>query len=205
MQPHSAERSAVQLLDWLIDRTHAISRFSMWTAGAFMIATVFMISAEILLRRMGSGLIAGASEVGGYMLAICTVWAFSFTLLQRANIRFDILYVRCGPRLRALLDLFGLLALGVFVFTVTYHGYAVLATSIGFNTRSISGLPVPTWLPQSLWFAGLAFLCWTILILSLRVCIALLQRDLNTVSRLAGSATATEEIKRETQSLPDGR
>jgi TRAP-type mannitol/chloroaromatic compound transport system permease small subunit len=170
-----------------------------------MIATVLLIGAEIVLRRMGSGRVFGASEVGGYMLAICSSWAFSFTLLQRSNIHFDVFYMRCGPRLRAAMDLLGLLALGLFAFTVSYHGYAVLVTSIGFDTHSPSGLPVPMWLPQSLWFAGLAFLCWTICILTLRVVIALLQRDLDTVSRLAGTATAAREIERETQTLPDGR
>ena len=82
-----------------------ISRLSVWAAGAFMIATVFMIGAEIVMRKLGSGLVSGASEVGGYMLAICSVWAFSYTLLQRSNIRFDVLYVRCGPRMRAWMDL----------------------------------------------------------------------------------------------------
>ncbi len=193
----------MKLIDWLIDRTRAISRLSLWVAGGFMIATVFLIGAEIVVRKMGSGLVSGASEVGGYMLAICSVWAFSYTLLQRANIRFDVLYVRCGPKTRAWLDLVGLLALGIFIFTVTWHAYAVLSTSISFGTRSNSSLSVPQWIPQSAWFAGLAFLCWTILILAVRVFIALLQQDLATVARLAGTVMTDEEVRRETEAIAD--
>lgn len=192
----------MKLLDWLIDRTRALSLISLWVTGAFMIATVFLIGAEIILRKLGSGMVSGASEVGGYMLAICSVWAFSYTLLSRANIRFDVLYMRSGPRLRATMDLIALIALGVFIFTVTWHAYAVLSTSISFNTRSTSSLSVPIWIPQSVWFVGLAFLCWTILILTLRVFFALLQQDLATVRRLAGIAMTDEEIERETSGVP---
>jgi TRAP-type mannitol/chloroaromatic compound transport system permease small subunit len=193
----------MKFLDWLIDRTHAISRLSLWAAGAFMIATVFMIGTEIVLRKLGSGLVSGASEVGGYMLATCSVWAFSFTLLHRSNIRFDVLYVRCGPRTRAWLDLVGLLAMGIFIFTVTYHAWAVLATSISFGTRSNSSLSVRQWIPQSAWFAGLAFLCWTIFILTVRVLVALLQQDLATVARLAGTPMAEDEVNREKAAIVD--
>lgn len=194
----------MQLIDWLIARTRQISRMAVWIAGAFMIATVFMIGAEIILRKLGSGMISGASEVGGYMLAICTVWAFSFTLLSGSNIRFDILYVRCGPRTRAVMDLLALLTMGIFIYTVTFHGYAVLATSIGFDTRSTSGLSVPMWIPQSLWLAGLGFLCWTILVLTVRVSVALWRGEFDTVSRLAGTETVTEEAEREARALAGG-
>jgi TRAP-type C4-dicarboxylate transport system permease small subunit len=194
----------LQFIDWLIDRTRKVSRVTIWIAGAFMIATVFMIGAEIILRKLGSGMISGASEIGGYMLAICTVWAFSFTLLSGSNIRFDILYVRCRPRTRAVMDLLALLAMGIFIYTVTFHGYAVLATSIGFDTRSTSGLSVPMWIPQSIWFAGLGFLCWTILILTVRVTLALWRGDFDTVTRLAGTETVAEEAEREARALAGG-
>jgi len=195
----------MKFLDWLVDRTHAISRLSLWVAGAFMIATVLLIGAEIVLRKLGSGVVAGASEIGGFMLAICSVWAFSYTLLQRSNIRFDILYVRCSKSVRSSMDLLGLLGLGVFVATLTYHAYAVLATSISFGAHSVSSLSVPLWIPQSVWFAGLIFLCWTILILTARVLVALLLRDHATVARLAGTVMADEEVARETAPIPGAK
>lgn len=195
--------SHMRILDALIDRTRAISRCSLWIAGSFMIATVFLIGAEVVLRKLGSGLISGASEVGGFMLAICSVWAFSFTLLERANIRFDALYRRGSPGRRSLMDLLGLVGLGIFIFTITYHAQAVLATSISFDARSVSTLAIPLWMPQSMWFGGLLFLCWTILILCVRVIVALAQRDHATVSRLAGIAMAEEEVQRETEAIAE--
>ena len=192
----------VETLDRLIDRTYIVSRISLWVAGAFMIATVFMVGAEVVLRKFGSGLVTGASEVGGYMLATCSVWAFSYTLLTRSNIRFDVFYLYCGPRLRAALDFLGLLVLGVFIAAVTYYSFDVLATSIRFGAQSTSSLAVPLWLPQSVWVAGLVFLCWTILTLAVRVFVALLRQDLDTVARLAGSANASRRFEHSAVAVP---
>jgi TRAP-type mannitol/chloroaromatic compound transport system permease small subunit len=191
----------MNFIDRLVRLTRTVSRCSLWVAGAFMIATVVLIAAEIVLRKLGIGAISGASEVGGFMLAICSSWAFSYTLIERANIRFDILYSRSAPTARAWMDLFGLLALGGFIFTLTYHAKAVLATSFTFGARSVSSLAIPMWIPQSLWLAGLFFLCWTITILSLRVVVALLQRDYATVAKLAGTTLTDDEVERETSAL----
>lgn len=193
----------MNMLDRLIAGTRMVSRFSLWVAGVLMIVTVLLISLEIVLRKSGIGVIAGASEVSGFMLAICSSWAFSYTLLERANIRFDVLYVRCHSKLRAWMDLLGLLGLGGFTFTLTYHANAVLATSISFDARSVSSWSIPIWIPQSVWHAGLLFLCWTITILAVRVLVALIRGDYATVARLAGTAMADEEVKRETTAMTE--
>jgi TRAP-type mannitol/chloroaromatic compound transport system permease small subunit len=184
-------------LDRLLDLTRAVSLASVWIAGAFMLGTTVMVAAEVVMRKFGSALITGASEIGGYMLAICSVWAFSYTLLQRSHIRFDILYARLGPRARSVADLIGVAALGLFACIVTEHAYAVLATSISFNARSVSSLSIPLWIPQSAWVAGLAFLCWTCGVLALRIVTALIQGDDDTVAGLAGTRLAKEEIEAE--------
>lgn len=191
----------MKALDWLVALTRRISRVSLWVAGAMMIATALLVGAEVLLRKLGLAWVSGASEIGGYMLAICSVWAFSHTLLGRSNIRFDVVYTKCGPRTRAVLDLIGLLALGAFIFTLTYHAHAVLDTSISFGAQSTSSLAVPLWIPQSLWFAGLVFLCSTILILSLRAGFALATKDLETVTRLAGTRTAEHKFESEVEDV----
>lgn len=187
------------LLDLLVLATRAFSRLSAWCAGAFMLLTAFWVAAEVIARKLGSAMISGASEVGGYMLAICSVWAFSYTLLHRSHIRFDIVYGRCGPGTRAVLDFIGLLAIGAFAYLLAYHSYPVLATSIGFDARSVSSLAMPLWIPQGVWFAGFAFLCWTCTILAIRVLVALLRGDFETVSRLAGTVMAQEEAEQEAE------
>jgi TRAP-type mannitol/chloroaromatic compound transport system permease small subunit len=192
-----------RVLDRLLALTHAISRASVWIAGAFMLATTVLVASEVILRKLGSAMISGASEIGGYMLAICSVWAFSYTLLQRSHIRFDILYAQLGPRARAVADLIGLLALGVFACVITEHSYAVLATSISFNAHSVSSLSTPLWLPQSVWVGGLVFLCWTCGILALRVLVALLQGDYEMVASLAGTRLTKEEIEAEAGDILD--
>lgn len=188
-------------LDRLIDWTRAISRFSIWCVGAFLLFTVLLVGAEILFRKLGSSAVQGGSEVGGYMLAVCTAWAFSFTLLNRANIRFDAVYMQLRPLGRALLDLAGLIGLGAFAAVLTWYAWGVLATSIRLGAHSTTGLNIPLWLPQGFWVAGLVFLCWTILVLTLRVLLAIVKRDFPTVFDLAGLENATDEAEQELEHI----
>ncbi|HVV92714.1 MAG TPA: TRAP transporter small permease [Hyphomicrobiales bacterium] len=187
------------ILDRLIDGTRSVSRLAVLVVGAIMIGTALMVGAEVVCRKLGLFLVTGSSEVGGYMLATSSAWAFTFTLLSRSNIRFDGLYRHCPPMLRALLDLCCLLGLGLFAVLLAYYAMGVLLTSIAVGARSTSTLAVPMWMPQATWVAGLVFLCWTILLLALRVAVALVQRDFAMVTRLAGIEMAAEEVERETR------
>jgi TRAP-type mannitol/chloroaromatic compound transport system permease small subunit len=191
----------MKVLDRLIDWTQAISRCSLWGVGAFLLVTVFLVGGEIVFRRMGSSVVHGATEVGGYMLAICSSWAFSYTLLNRANIRFDAVYMQLRSRGRALLDLFSLVGLGAFALVLTWYAWDVLVTSIELGAHSTTGLDVPMWLPQGFWVAGFVFLCWTILVLAVRCAVAIVMADYQTVFRLAGLENATDEAEQELASL----
>jgi TRAP-type mannitol/chloroaromatic compound transport system permease small subunit len=189
------------MLEGLIGATRAVSLRCVWLCGGFLIVSVLLIGAEVILRKLGLLGISGATEIGGYMLATSSAWAFSFTLLNRSNIRFDALYSRVPPRGRALLDLCGLLFLGAFAWTLTSYAWGVLTTSIALGAQSNSDLAVPLWLPQSLWVGGLSFLCWTIALLALRVLVAIAAGDPETVFRLAGIEMAAEEMERETRGI----
>jgi TRAP-type mannitol/chloroaromatic compound transport system permease small subunit len=199
----------MELLDWLIDRTRSVSRYAIWASGAFLIFSVFFVGVAVVVRKLAISQIDGASEVGGYMLAICSTWAFPYTLLHRSNIRFDAVYWQSSPMLRAFFDFLGVIAIGVFAFVVTYYAVDVLLTSIELDSHSVSSLAVPLWIPQSVWLGGLIFWCWTSLILSLRCAVALLRQEVDTVFELAGLEMAKEEVERETHAadveMDDGR
>jgi TRAP-type C4-dicarboxylate transport system permease small subunit len=190
----------MKLLDWLIGLTRSISRFAVWIAGAFMLVSVLLVGAEVIGRKLGILRITGASEMGGYMLAVCSSWAFSFTLLNRSNIRFDALYALCGPLLRGVFDLVALVVLAAFAVTLAWYGWGVLFTSLRLGSHSTSSLAMPLWIPQGVWWAGLAFLTWTSMLLSLRVLVALLQRDYATIVGLARIEMPAEEVERERES-----
>ena len=63
---------------------------------------------------------------------------------------------RFAIRLPSALWALALLALGAFVAYLAYFGWQVLETSWSLSAKSNSALKVPMWIPQALWFAGLA-------------------------------------------------
>lgn len=183
-------------MDKLIDLTRSISRYATWAAGALMLCAVLLVSAEIILRKLGSGLVHGATELGGYMLAICSAWAFSFTLLSKANIRFDAFYTGARRPIRAVMDVFGLFCMTLFVSIVGYFALDTLVSSFEMGAKSAGSLRVQLWIPQLVWTAGFGFLVWTSALLLLRCIVALLQGDYGRVRRLAGLG-GEEEVERE--------
>lgn len=191
----------IGILDRLIEATRRISRIAVWMAGTILLASVALIATEVVLRRIGGLPLIGASEISGYMLAISSAWAFSHTLLSRSNIRFDSLYGRTPPRVRSLLDLIALVALAGFMLAVTRYCVTVFLTSLRLGAVSNSALSMPLWLPQGLWVAGLLFLCWTLVLLTLRSALALAAGDDAAVSALAGIEMPSEEIERETRGI----
>jgi hypothetical protein len=52
---------------------------------------------------------------------------------------------------------------------------------------------VPLWIPQGLWFLGLALFFATVAMLTLRTALALVSGDLATVRKLAGARSIQEE------------
>jgi TRAP-type mannitol/chloroaromatic compound transport system permease small subunit len=131
------------------------------------------------------------------VLAISTSWALAFTLLEGAHIRIDSLYVHLPARLRALLDIAGLLLLTAFFALITWYGYGVLQTSYTLGARSMSPLGTPLMLPQLLWVLGLVMFLAIALVLFVRALIALIAGDLAVARRLVGSRNVTEELQAE--------
>jgi TRAP-type C4-dicarboxylate transport system permease small subunit len=143
----------------------------------------------------------GANEIAGYALAVASSWGCSVALVFRMHIRIDSLYTHLPPRLRALLDLLGLLAFIYFMALVTLYAYGVLDQSISSNSHSISELETPLALPQAVWFAGFVVFLFVAAVYLARATLAFVQGDLRTVSELLGARSIEEEIEVEKESL----
>jgi TRAP-type mannitol/chloroaromatic compound transport system permease small subunit len=184
-------------LDPLLGLARRIARAGAWFGGVLLIAAALLVGVEVVIRKVFSLSIGGADELAGYVLAISTSWALAFTLLERAHIRIDSLYVHLPARLRALLDIAGLLLLTAFFALITWYGYGVLQTSYTLGARSMSPLGTPLMLPQLLWVLGLVLFLAIAMLLLIRAIVALIAGDLATVRRLVGSRTLHEEVAAE--------
>lgn len=192
------------MLDRLLQMMEKISKISVWIAGGFLIFAAVMVTVDVLARKIFSVSMGGADEITGYIFAAGTAWAFSLALLERSNVRIDALYQVLPRRVRALLDILGLLVLGGFMAILTKAAYSVFYGSLGwpfgetdFWSVSITPLLTPLAIPQGLWLLGLLMFMVTLLLVLLRSLQAFVTGDMAGVIRVAGPRTAQEEVEEE--------
>jgi TRAP-type C4-dicarboxylate transport system permease small subunit len=98
-----------------------LSRIGVWVGGSLTLASVLLISYDVIVRRLFGVTMGGSDELSSYAFAISTSWALAYTALERANVRVDVVYQHLPVRLAAVLDWVALVSLGVFAVVLTYH------------------------------------------------------------------------------------
>lgn len=181
------------LLDRWLGLADRISRYAIWFGGTLVLVSAFVVSVDVLLRKIFLISMGGSDELSGYAFAIGTAWALGFTLLRRANVRVDALYTRLPAALCAVLDIVALLSLALFLGLLTWQAWSVFNTSLAFSARATTPLATPLWIPQGLWLIGYCLFIFTLVPLLLRALLALLTGDLPKVRSLAGARTIEED------------
>lgn len=187
-------------LDRLLHHAEGLSRAAVWAGGALTLASVALITADVIARKLLGRGIGGADELASYVFAISTSWAFAFTVLQRAHVRVDVFYHLLPVRAAAAVDWLCLVAFAVFFGCLSFFALDVAMASWAQGARANTTLGTPLWIPQALWFAGLAWMCVVVAMLLLRATVALVHGDLDTIQRLAGVRSAQEEARTEAES-----
>ena len=170
-----------------------------WALLAICFATLY----DIVARRMFGHSVQGVTELGAYLLAIVSAFGFSSALLQKAHSRVDFLFPRMPPFLIALLNLaaavllFGLAAISL------WQGWHVLDESLLFDSRASTPLQTPMWIPQGLWFIGLAVFAGVTGACAVHAAI-LFVRDRARLNELYGPLSLEGQIAVETQGTLPG-
>lgn len=183
--------------DRLLDLAQAVSLWMARLGGILLVFTVIMITLDILSRSFLGHSLLPSTELSGYVLAICTSWAFAYALLCRAHIRIDVAYLRLPQALRAMLDILTLVAWLLFSITVVRAAWGVAAESFSRGSLSNTPLQTPLWIPQTLWVLGLAWLGIVIVLLLVRILLAMLARDFGVTQPLVGSPSLDEQLQNE--------
>ena len=186
---------SLSVLARLLRQAESLSRIAVWVGGALTLGAVFLISYDILVRKFFNVTVGGADEISSYVFAISTSWALAFVVLQRANVRVDVIYERLPVRVSAFLDWLSLVALGVFLVFLTWHAYSVAETSFVRNAAANTPLATPLWIPQGLWVAGMVWMCVVLALMLTRASVAMVTGDLATVKALCGVISAREEAE----------
>ncbi len=176
----------------------SVARGAAVVGGFAMCCAAFMVTADVLARKIFGVTMRGSDEITGYVFAISTTWAYAYALLTHSNIRIDVAYLMLGRRPRALLDILGLGLLAVYVFLLTRSAWSVVGESWLFNYTAQTPMATPLWIPQSLWFAGLAFMLLCLAFLVVRTVWHLAHRDWAAIGAVAGVRNIDQEIQEET-------
>jgi len=185
------------LLARLLAAAAVLSRWAVWAGAALTLASVALITFDVVARKFLGFTTGGADELSGYAFAISTSWALAFATLQRANVRIDALYQKLPVRVGAVLDWLALVALGVFMAYLTRYAADVVLASWQQGATANTPLATPLWIPQALWVAGLAWMCVVLALMLVRASIALVTGDLATLKAICGMRSAQEEADEE--------
>ena len=181
------------MFDRLIILLTRISRFGALGGAILILLSAFMVTVDVLARRFFDWNVGGADELSGYALAIATAWALPYCLLWRANVRVDALYKLFGSRIRACLDILGLVVLSSFITLLTYRGGLVLLETVEMSARAVTPLRTPLVIPQTIWVCGLSLYLFTLTVVLLRGGLALFKGDFAKVDELAGTSNRSAE------------
>lgn len=190
-------RFFAQLHAWL----ERVSRVAVWVGGAALLLCAFMVSGDVIMRKLFSVTMSGSDEISGYAFAAATAWAYSYCLLHRSHIRIDALYGVLPAWLRSVLDALGLALLLFYMTYLTHKAVDVFLTSWEHDSVSITTLSVPQWIPQLLWLSGLGWFVLTLAFLLVYVLVSLVLGDVTTVQNVAGAMSTEKKVDEETQGM----
>ncbi len=168
-----------------------------------MLLAAVLIGIDVTLRKFFNTSIGGADELAGYALALGTAWSLGATLLDRAHIRIDSLYVLLPRRLRLALDFAGIALLLGFFGLIAWHGWSVVQQSWVSGSRSQSAIATPTVIPQSIWLAGLAVFFVVGLTLLANAAIHLSRGRASAAEQAISTRSAQEEVQDEIRELKE--
>ncbi|THU03695.1 TRAP transporter small permease [Lampropedia puyangensis] len=189
--------TSVSLLARLYGWANQISRYAVWFGGAITIASVLLVTFDVLVRKFFGFNLGGADELSSYAFAVSTTWAFAFASLQRANVRVDVLYQYLPVRLSALVDWISLVGLGIFMAFLTFYAKDMVLASFTQGSTANSIMATPLWIPQGLWLIGLLWMCIVLALMLIRASVALVTGDIRTLKEVCGVRSAQEEAEEE--------
>ena len=152
--PPSAARPDRGALDRFVGR---LAQACGVLAGLAIVAILVIVCVETVLRQFQSSLLV-TDEIAGYLNATAIFLGLAWTLREGGFIRVELLYDRATGGLRQALR--WLIVLTALAFTAILLWACTRHVVYAFNrdTRAVSIIDTPEWIPQSVMVLGLAVL-----------------------------------------------
>lgn len=188
-----------------------LARFAAWVGGALLLIAAFVVTAEIILRKIVSPALGpewnftGSDEIAAYLFAVGTAWSLAHVVTTRSNVRIDALYMNFGPRTRAILDLIALVVFMIFVAYLLERSWSLALQSYDANIRSNTTLRVPLAWAQLPWAMGLTLFASALLLSFVITLLHLLRGDVAKAAAVSGASSTEDEVAAELTGLGLGK
>ncbi len=139
-----------------------ISYFSAVIAAVMTVMILAIICVEVGLRMTKRSLLV-SDEIAGYLNAALVFFGLAYTLREGGFIRVELLYDRLHGATRQLVRWFIVITSFIYTAVLLYYAVAHVHYSYRTDTRAVSVIETPEWIPQSFMAIGLAVLLFQLL------------------------------------------
>ncbi|MEI4472051.1 TRAP transporter small permease [Frigidibacter sp. MR17.24] len=147
-----------------------LNRLAAVLAGAMLVAMTALILVEIGMRFFSRSTYM-ADVFGGYGVAAITFIAAPWALEQGSMIRVTVITDRLPGLLRRLVEGAGLVAAGAILWFLLVYEWSTVARFWSRGTMSQHFIPVPLWIPEAFFAAGLVLMLLQVAVRLLRLCV----------------------------------
>jgi TRAP-type C4-dicarboxylate transport system permease small subunit len=182
------------------------ARFVAILCGWALMGVSVLTCIEIVGRKFFDFSFQGIDEVSGYAMAVVSAAGFTYALGTRAHMRITLAFPYLPPVARSVLNALAMVTLAAMAVFCAVRGFAEIRASIGFDKgdwlnpaiwrRANTPLQTPLWIPQALWFLGLALFAAATTTCAMHA-LGLLFRDRDRLDRIYGPQSLDEEIRTE--------
>jgi TRAP-type C4-dicarboxylate transport system permease small subunit len=140
---------------------HKIGRGAKIIGGIFLLATMLVTVANVLLRAYG-GVISGSYELIEYLIVFVVACTLGYTAIEKAHIAVDIVISHLSQRVQGILEIFhSIIDIGIWGIVI-WTSIRILA--VRWISEETYELSVPMLPLRSIWVLGLIFLCLVLLL-----------------------------------------
>lgn len=154
-----ARRGAlVRLVDVIVDA-------GAWLSALSVVLIMILVCVEVIARQVFNTSTMVADELGAYLNSAIIFLGAAYTLREGGFIRVEAIYDRVGNGARRLIDLFCSLVSLAFVLITVWFMIEHVRYAYQHNTRAVTVLQTPEYLPQSLMVIGSILMALQLLVI----------------------------------------
>lgn len=172
-----------------------VSQVLAWVAGLLILASALIVTIDVITRSLLKLTFLQSFELSSYGFAAAVTLGLAYTLICRAHIRIEVVYVLLKPPVRIALDFVAIVILATAAIAFAWFATQTVLYTYQVNAHSNTTLAVPLVVPQGLWLAGLVWFAITAVWLTVSSVRHLMNGQPNRVSQEIGVLALQEELE----------